>query len=396
MLAPSPTEGPWAFLPCLKSGVSWYAFMNNLPETVLQFGGGKFLRAFADLFVQHANDSGQRVGRVVVVQSTPGARAEMLNTQSGHYHVVLRGLVDGETVDTTEAVESVSRALVAQTEWEAVLAFARTPEMRIVLSNTTEKGLALDPADAPTGDAPPRSFPAKLLRVLQARQEYGLPGVAVLPCELFEANADRLLALLVEQANLWNLGAGFLDWLQHACAWHNTLVDRIVTGTPVDHPLLATDPLLTIAEPFALWAIETRPDAPAPFTDPAILPTPDVRPFLLRKVRILNGAHTALAPRALARGFQTVREAVLDPELRGWLEGLLFEEIVPTLEGRVENPALFARQTLERFANPFLEHKLSDILLYHETKQQIRLAPTREEFRVRFGRAPRRLEEALA
>jgi tagaturonate reductase len=367
---------------------------DTLPETVLQFGAGRFLRAFADLFIHQANGQGQAVGRVVVVQSTGDDRAGALNRQAGRYHVVVRGLEDGRVVDRVEPVASVSRALVAASGWDEVLAVARSPRLRVILSNTTEAGYNLDPADQP-GDAPPRSFPAKLLAVLHARFETGRPGLTVIPCELREHNADLLRGLLLDLARGWRLPDAFGRWLADGCVWLNTLVDRIVTGTPREHPLLAGDALLTACEPYALWAIQDRPGADHFLRHPAVVWTPDVQPYFLRKVRILNGAHTALLVKAWPRGFRTVREAVLDPELGAWLARLLFEEVVPVLEGRVEGPAEFARQTLERFRNPFIEHRLADIAVNHAAKVPVRLTPTRDEYRARFGRTPPLLEEVL-
>jgi tagaturonate reductase len=368
--------------------------MNTLPETVLQFGSGRFLRAFADLFIHQANRQGQAVGRVVVVQSTGAERAGGLNRQAGRYHVVVRGLEGGAVVDRVEPVESVSRAVAAATQWDEVRALARSPDLRVVLSNTTETGYDLNPADGPD-DAPPRSFPAKLLAVLRERFAAGLPGLTVVPCELREHNADLLRGIVDQLASTWGLPDDLRHWFGHECLWLNTLVDRIVTGTPKEHPLLAHDALLTVCEPYALWAVEQKPGA-APFLrHPAVVWTPDVRPYFLRKVRILNGAHTALLIRAKPRGFVTVREAVGDTELGAWLERLLFEEVVPVLEGRVGDAPGFARQTLERFRNPFVEHKLADIAAHHASKVAIRLAPTRREYEAKFGRVPPLLDEVL-
>ncbi len=220
--------------------------------------------------------------------------------------------------------------------------------------------------------------------------------MTILPCELFEDNADRLRGLLLQLAQGWQFSTDLGHWLETACTWRNTLVDRIVCGKPDRHPLLERDALLTVAEPFAFWAIEQKASRDDWLQHPALRRTPDVRPFFLRKVRILNAAHTALVCRALPRGIATVREAVLDSEISAWLHRLLFEEIVPTLEGRVEEPAAFARHTLERFRNPFLEHKISDIAMYHDAKVQIRLVPTAAEFAEKFGRRPRLLDEAIA
>src|SRR5262245_36749762 len=349
--------------------------MNALPETILQFGSGRFLRAFADLFIHQANAQGQAIGKVVIVQSTGGDRAGGLTQQGGRYHVVVRGLEGGQVVDHVETCESVSRALAAQPQWPEVLELARSPRLRVILSNTTEKGYDLDPADGPA-DAPPRSFPAKLLAVLRARFEAGLPGVTVVPCELREQQADLLRGLVVGLAREWKLPAELVGWLESSCYWLNTLVDRIVTGTPREHPLLAQDPMLTVCEPYSLFAIQELPGADRFIRHPAVVWTPDVMPYFLRKVRILNAAHTALIIKAIPRGFTTVREAVEDRELGPWLERLLFEEVVPVLVGRVDDPAGFAKQTLERFKNPFIDHQLSQIAIHHAEKVQVRLVPT--------------------
>jgi tagaturonate reductase len=369
--------------------------MTSLPETMLQFGAGKFLRSFADLFVHQANQQGQAVGRIVVAQTTGDGRADALMKQEGRYHVLVRGLENGVRVERVEEVASISRALSAKKEWAALREFARWRHLRYVLSNTTEAGYDLDPSDQP-GDQPPRSFPAKLLLLLKDRFDAHLPGATVIPCELLEHNADKLLAVVLQLAETWGLSEALRNWLQTECVWLNTLVDRIVAATPTDHPLFQKDPLLTAAEPFAFWAIQEKPMAGLFIRHPAIVRATDIQPYFLRKVRILNAAHTALVCQARPRGFHTVREAVEDPELGAWLNRLLFEEIVPTLEGRVDGPEMFARQTLERFRNPFLEHKLSDIALHHEMKVKVRLVPTRDEFVARFHRRPALLDEVLA
>jgi tagaturonate reductase len=368
--------------------------MSTLPETILQFGAGRFLRALADLFIHHANSQGQNAGRVVVVQSTGDNRAAALNRNAGRYHVALRGFENGQVVDRVETVESISRALVASTDWDQVRTVARSSQLRVILSNTTELGYDLNPADQPT-DAPPRSFPAKLLAVLRERFEAGQPGVTIIPCELSEHNAQLLQSIVLKLAADWHLPEPLRLYLSDQCVWLETLVDRIVVDPKPDDPLLAQDPLLAVGEPYALWAIQQKPGADLFLKHPNVVWTVDVEPYFLRKVRLLNGAHTALLIKAWPRGFQTVREAVLDPELGAWLERLLFDEIVPVLEGRVDNPAEFARQTLERFRNPFLEHKLASIATHHAAKVAVRLKPTREEYRTRFGRIPPLLEEVL-
>lgn len=364
-----------------------------MTETILQFGAGNFLRAFADLFIEHANRTSAPVGRIVVVQSTNAGRGDSLNARGCRYQVAIRGFADGQVVDRLEPVASISRALAASTAWPEVLAVAASPDLRIILSNTTEAGYALVADECPRGAGTPESFPAKLLDVLWTRWAAGRPGVTLLPCELHEHNAAKLRTLVEQQARTWGAPAGLMSWIATECRWINTLVDRIVPGTPKDHPALAEDPLLISAEPFAFWALETG--AAAPFAHPAIVTAADISPYYLRKVRILNGAHTALVAWALPRGFKTVREAVQDPEVGAWLRRVLDEEIVPVLEGRVDDPAGFANTTLERFMNPFLEHALASIALNHESKVEVRLRPTLREYEAKFGRPAPLLSAAL-
>ena len=359
---------------------------------ILQFGAGNFLRGFADLFVDDLNaSSATDLGPIIVIQSTVADRADALNRAGGVYHLAIQGYRDGKVVDETRRVGAISHVLHAGTQWEKVLAAAGDPALRAILSNTTEAGLALDEADLAPGTEAPLSFPAKLLVVLMTRRATGLPGPWIVPCELIEANGDQLRELVLEQAARWALPAEIGDWIAKECRWVNTLVDRIVPGPPRAHPLLGIDPLLLSAEPFALWAVETEA-TDFPFAaHPAVVLSQDIRPYTLRKVRLLNGAHSALVMRAAGTGIETVHECLENPEIGAWLEALLYQEIVPVLEGRCEDPAVFARATLDRFRNPFLEHRLSAIALNHEAKIAVRLEPTLHEYRERFGKDPARL-----
>ena len=216
-----------------------------------------------------------------------------------------------------------------------------------------------------------------------------------MPCELLDDNAIKLQGIVLRLADAWGLPAEFKAWVEHECVWLSSLVDRIVPGPPAEHPLLADDPLLLMAEPFAFWALESNPRAAHWVEHPAILRTPDVKPYFLRKVRILNGAHTALVAKVGVERFATVREALDDDETRAWLKRLLFDEIVPTLEGRVDGPEQFARQVIERFRNPFLNHRLDSIAVHQSRKRDIRLLPTYREYRSKFGRVPPLLDEVL-
>jgi tagaturonate reductase len=369
--------------------------MNQLPTTILQFGTGRFLRAFADCLIHHANEAGQQIGSVVIVQSTGQDTVKQLNAHLGKFHVIVRGLENGQVVDRVEEIKSVSCAVSATSQWDDIREIARSPELKFILSNTTEAGYQLDGGDSCLSH-PPKSFPAKLTMLLLERFEAGQPPLTIIPCELIEGNADILCREVLSLIDQWNLKHGFKQWVETSCVWLNTLVDRIVTGTPKEHPILATDPLAIVAEPFAFWALQEKPGAHPFAVHPAIVRAPEITPYFLRKVRILNAAHTALLVKAKPRGFPIVREAVNDPQLGAWLERLLFEEIVPTLEGRVDQGELFARQTLERFKNPFLEHKFSDIFLHHESKMKIRLVPTRDEYQAKFAKPAPLLTEVIA
>ncbi len=356
-----------------------------MPETILQFGAGNFLRAFADLFVAQANrDATTALGKIVVVQSTDRNRADALNAAQGHYHVAIQGFANGQVVDTVEFVDSISRALHAGTQWSDIRAFAQSPELEWIFSNTTEAGFALDDCDTarPTKAVAPFSFPAKLLDVLLTRHAAGLPAPTIVPCELIEQNGQKLRALVLTQAARWQVAPAAITWLTEACRWVDNLVDRIVPGAPAEHPLIASDPLLLSAEPFAFWGVQGT----GPFLNhPAVTLTDDLTPYYLRKVRILNGAHTALVAHALPLGIKTVRECVEHPEVGPWLERVLFEEIVPVIADRAPDAETFARDTLDRFRNPFLNHQLSAIALNHEAKLKVRLLPTLADYRERFG-----------
>ena len=231
--------------------------------------------------------------------------------------------------------------------------------------------------------------------MLSARFDAGRGGLTILPCELIEHNASSLRGIVLALAERWRLPLEFLRWVAKECAWHENLVDRIVTGRPEGHPLLEEDPLALACEPFALFAIEACDGKLGLFSHPAIRAVNDVTPYALRKVRILNGAHTALVAKALPAGFATVRDAVEDPGVGSWLRDLLFQEIVPTVKERVEDAEGFANEALERFRNPFVEHRLEDIALQHEEKMRLRLLPTCEEYAEQTGEEPVILTELL-
>lgn len=371
---------------------------NGLPERVLQFGTGAFLRGFADAFVDEAIRAGRFNGRVVMVGSTGSGRTAALNEQDGLYTLCVRGREAGRTVDEAHLITSVSRALAAADAWEDVLACARTPELALVISNTTEVGIALDEDDR-LDLRPPRSFPGKLTAVLFERArafDYDpTKGLLVLPCELIENNGDTLRGVVQALAERWELGPDFLRWLEDANRFCNTLVDRIVPGVPDDPEALFErlgyrDDLLTVAEPYRLWAIEgdAALRARLPLAGPDLVVAEDITPYRERKVRILNGGHTSTVPAALLCGLQTVCEAVEDPRVGRFIRRVVQEEIVPSLDLDAEMAQTFARDVLERFANPFIRHDLLDITFQQTMKMRVRVVPSLLGYARKRGQAP--------
>lgn len=367
-----------------------------MSETILQFGAGNFLRAFVDLFVAQANrDSSTAFGQIVVVQSTDRQRADALNAAQGRYHVAVRGYADGRIVDEVETVDSISRALHAGSQWAEVRAFARSPGLRWIFSNTTEAGFALDDRDTarPVADVPPHSFPAKLLDVLLVRHASGHPAVAVAPCELIEQNGKKLRALVLAQADRWQVDAAARIWIADSCRWLDSLVDRIVPGTPSEHPLKAVDPLLISAEPYAFWAVEGAADF---LVHPAVTLTTDLKPYYLRKVRLLNGGHTLMVLAAYLAGHDTVKQCMDDPLFSACLRRGLYHEIIPTLDLPAGELAAFAKAVEERFANPFVKHALLSISLNSTSKFAVRVLPSLRAYLDRKGTLPSALVFSFA
>jgi len=386
-----------------------HAASARLPERVLQFGEGNFLRAFADWMLQRMNERGLFGGRAVIVQPLPRGQADALAAQDGLFTVVLRGLTDGRRVETRELVSSVSRCIDPYRDFDAFLACARNPDLRFVVSNTTEAGIRTDPADR-LDARPAASFPGKLTQLLEARCRHfgGDPrrGLVVLPCELIDRNGDALSQAVLETARSWDLPPAFKRWVSESCVFANTLVDRIVTGHPRDEALeLAAhlgyrDELLVAGELFHSWVIE----APASLADELplaaagidVVETRDLQPYRERKVRILNGAHTLMALVGFLAGQDTVGGCMDDELVRTYVERALGREILPTIAFPAPKLEAFAASVAERFRNPFIRHPLSAIALNSVSKFRARLLPALLEGARSTGRPPAHLTFALA
>ena len=372
--------------------VAWPApALFALPEKVLQFGTGVLLRALPDFMIDEANRQGVFNGRIVVVKSTDGGDATAFERQDGLYTVCVRGVADGRPVEQNVVCASISRVLVAQSQWAEVLRFAASPDLRVVISNTTEMGIELVKEDI--GLRPPRSFPGKLLAVLHARFQAfagdGARGLVVVPTELIPDNGRQLEATVRELARHNNLGPAFLAWLESANHFCSSLVDRIVPGRP-DAAALAhlqaelgyRDELLTMAEAYALWAIEgdERVRAVLSFHEVAagVVIRPDIGLFRELKLRLLNGPHTLSYGLAHLLGCATVREALEHEALARFIAHLTLAELRPGIPHEVDEPEgrRFGHQVLDRFRNPYLAHRWLSIAVQGTAKMRLRNVPT--------------------
>ena len=374
-----------------------------LPETVVQFGTGALLRGFVDYFIDEANRRGEFGGSIVAVSSTGSSRDTILNEQEGLFTLAIQGLEGGAARRRYRVISSVNRAISAGDDWDAVLALAREPVIRLVVSNTTEVGIALDETDS--FDArPPRSFPGKLTRFLYERAVHfdfdKERGVIVLPCELIEDNGAALRGIVRQLAAQWKLDERFATWLAQGVDFRNTLVDRIVPGAlpkdeaeRLERAFGYRDGMITACETYALFAIEGDEALRGRLgfaNDSRIVVAPDIRPYRERKVRVLNGGHTISVPVALLAGLQTVRDATEDPVVGQFMRRAILDEIVPSLD--VPDAESFAREVLLRFANPYIRHALIDITLHATAKMRVRVVPSIVQYSKRFGQLP----EALA
>jgi tagaturonate reductase len=370
-------------------------------ERLLQLGEGNFLRAFVDYFIDVANEKTGWGTKVVVAQPIAPGLASVLHDQEGLYTLYLRGMENGEKREEKRVISSVSRAMNPYEDYKAFLAVARQPDIRYIVSNTTEAGIAFDP-NCKLGDEPPASFPGKLTRLLLERYEAlgkgDAPGFVILSCELIDDNGKELKRCVEEYITLWQLDAGFAAWVEEENLFCSTLVDRIVTGYPRDEAAALNeangyeDKMLDTGEIFGFWVIE-GPEWLAeelPFTKAGlpVLVTADHTPYKKRKVRILNGAHTTMVPAAYLAGQDIVRACMEDTTIRAFLNRAMQQEIIPTLTLPAAELAAFADSVLDRFQNPFIDHALLSITLNSTSKWRARVLPSVKEYLEKTGKLP--------
>ncbi|OUP83467.1 altronate oxidoreductase [Lachnoclostridium sp. An169] len=363
----------------------------NYPEKVLQFGEGNFLRAFVDWMIDKANRDGVYQGSIVLCQPIEKGLKDMINAQDGVYTLAMRGSENGKAVENIEVITSVSRCInpYEDQDYDALMDLAKSPDLEVVVSNTTEAGIAYHAGDKLT-DRPPVSFPAKVTAFLYERYKAfdgaADKGLLFLPVELIDNNGAELKRIVLQYADEWGLGGGFINWVENANEFTSTLVDRIVTGYPRDEvnyfeeKLGYQDNIIDTSELFNLWVIEGdkkwADKLPVHRTDANVIWTDDVKPYKKRKVRILNGAHTSTVLAAYLAGFDIVMDFMKDDTFRTFMNDVIYKEVIPTLDLPKDELESFAAAVNDRFANPYIKHKLLDISLNSCSKFNARCLPS--------------------
>lgn len=379
------------------------------PERILQFGGGNFLRAFVDWMLDVYNEKMNKDLGVVLVTPIDRDNYTQWQQQEGLYHVLTRGLSNGEVVDESYLVKSISRIIHLYPEWENFLRTAENPDIQFVISNTTEAGIRFSDQDQST-DTPPKEFPAKLTLWLHRRFIHlnGDPdaGCIFIPVELILKNGENLRKCILQYADLWTLGAEFKKWISDHNTFCNTLVDRIVPGIsreslPQEMEKLGfEDQMMTEGEAFHFWVIEgpahVRSKLPLDQAGLNVVFTEDLTPYRTRKVRILNGAHTSMVPVGYLYGIETVRETVEHPVMGSFVQNVIFNEIVPSIDSESAELKQYAEDVLDRFRNPFIKHQLISIALNSSSKVKSRILPSILAYQEKFDKLPNLLVFSMA
>lgn len=381
----------------------------KLPVKVVQFGEGNFLRAFVEYAFQKLNEAVGLNAGIAVVQPIPKGMVSILNEQDGLYTLFTKGIKNGKEVEEKELIKNIVEAIDPYHNFDHYLELAKEEQLQFIVSNTTEAGIAYVESDTQEM-RPPSSFPAKLTVLLHARYEHfdGAldKGLTIIPCELINYNSDTLKKIILDYVKLWDFSEGFKNWVLNACTFHNTLVDRIVPGYPKDQieayhkQLDYEDKLIVSAETFFLWVIEggveLKKKLPFHKTGLDVKIVNDMQPFRTRKVRILNGAHTAMVPFSILYGNETVKESVDESFTGPFIRSAVFNEIIPTLDMEKAELVAFAGAVFDRFRNPFIKHQLSSIALNSVSKFKVRVLPSLLEYIKRKNSLPVHLVFAFA
>lgn len=372
--------------------------LESAPERILQFGEGNFLRGFVNYFVDLMNEKAGFNSKAVVVQPIAAGLADMINEQDGLYTLYLRGMENGQKVNRKRVISNISRCLNPYSEYKKFLELASSPELRFIVSNTTEAGIVFE-EDSTFDQEPPTSFPAKLTRFLFERYQQGLPGFIILSCELIDNNGQELKKCVDNYIKFWQLPEEFAEWVEAENIFCSTLVDRIVTGYPrseadaLNQENGYIDNLINTAEVFGFWVIEgpasLREELPFAEAGLPVMIVEDHTPYKQRKVRILNGAHTSMIMAAYLAGQDIVRESMDDDLIRGFMTRTIYDEIIPTLSLPEDELKEFAASVTERFANPYIDHSLLAISLNSISKWRARVMPSLLGFYQDTGKLPK-------
>lgn len=380
----------------------------KFPIKVVQFGEGNFLRAFVDYAFQRLNNEVDFNSGIAMVQPLENGMIDMINDQDGLYTLFLNGIKKGEKIQDIKLITNVVAGVNPYKNYADFLDLAKEEELQFIISNTTEAGIEYIESDTPEMK-PPTAFPARLTVLLHERFKHFngdlAKGLTIIPCELINHNADTLKEIILKYCDLWKLEAEFKTWILEACTFHNTLVDRIVPGYPrneieeYNNKLSYQDNLIVTAEPFFLWVIEGGDElrAKLPFhkTNLNVKIVDDMQPFRTLKVRILNGAHTAMVPFSLLFGNETVKQTV-DGDFTGKFVNSIIEEINGTLQMDKNEILAYSEEVMDRFKNPFIKHALSDIALNSISKFKVRVLPSLLQYYNDHKQLPTNLTFAFA
>lgn len=379
------------------------------PVKVVQFGEGNFLRAFVDYMIDIANEQGKFDGDIVLIKPIEFGNLDNFHAQDCQYTVSLRGIVDGEAKILNRQVTSVKDVVDTYNDYDKYMGLAELDTLRFVVSNTTEAGIVFDNTDK--FDAkPPKTFPGKLTQFLYHRFETfkgdKTKGLVMLPVELIDDNGIMLKKCVMQLIELWGLSDEFKAWVDEACIFTSTLVDRIVTGYPRDtieeewKALGYEDRIMVTGEPFALWVIESSKDIskefPLPDAGLPVIFTDNQKPYKQRKVRILNGAHTSFVLASYLCGNDLVKESMDDPDIKNFMVKTIFDEVIPTLTLPEAELKEFAEAVITRFNNPYVKHALLSISLNSVSKWRARCMPSLLGYVDKFGKLPAHMTFSLA
>ncbi len=389
-----------------KSGYDGY-ILKDAPVKVLQFGEGNFLRAFVDYWFDMSNEKAGWNGKVALVQPIAQGLTKLINEQEGLYTLYLRGSENGEKINRKRVISVCDACYNPYEDWEAIKEIAKSADLEYVASNTTEAGIVYDP-ESTFDQVPPTSFPAKLTVLLYERFKAGQKGIVVLSCELIDNNGKELQKVVNQHIDDWKLGDDFKKWINEENLFCSTLVDRIVPGRIRDPKEVAeieaengySDPLLDVGEVFGVWYIEGPQwlEDKLPFKKSGlnVHVVPEVAPYKKRKVRILNGAHTGFVLGAYLAGEDIVRDCMHDDVIHGFMNKMLYDEVIPVLPLDKADCDAFAAAVTDRFNNPFVDHQLMSISLNSTSKWKARNMPSFLEYIEKFGKLPQALTMSLA